>query len=235
MRRLVFSLLALALTAAVPVLAQEQPPARVGRVSFVSGQLGFHTAGETAWSAAAVNYPVATGGAFWTDPRSRAELRIGSRTIDLAGNTELDIAKLDQQVMQLNLPLGRIDLHIRTLLEGESVEIDLPRGAVWLLRPGIYDIDAGTADHPARIAVFEGDARFVGGSLDVAIKAGDTAVIGGKETLTASVEHAAPDEFARWCRSRDYDEHRLAAPYHVSPQMTGYEALDQYGSWRTVP
>src|SRR5437588_9190056 len=83
MRRLAFSFLAVALIASVPALAQEQPPARVGRVSFVSGQLGFHTAGETAWSAAAVNYPVATGGVFWADPKTRAELRVGSRTIDL--------------------------------------------------------------------------------------------------------------------------------------------------------
>src|SRR6266446_4043410 len=200
MRRLAFSLLAVALIAAVPALAQEEPPARVGRVSFVSGQLGFHTAGETAWSAAAVNYPVATGGSFWADPQSRAEFRIGSRTIDLAGNSQLDITKLNQQVMQLGLPQGRINLNVRSLLEGESIEVDLPRGAVWLLQPGIYDIDTGTADEPARVAVFEGSARFVGGSLDVAIKAGDTAVISGKETLAATVERATPDEFARWCR-----------------------------------
>src|SRR5947208_15740838 len=112
--------------------------------------------------------------------------------------------------MQVGLPQGRIDLNVRTLLEGESLEVDLSRGAVWLLQPGIYDIDAGTADRPARIAVFEGSARFVGGSIDVAVKAGDAAVIGGKETLTATVQRATPDEFVRWCRSRDYDEHRLA-------------------------
>src|SRR6202035_3933952 len=100
----------------------------------VAGQLGFQAKGDDVASAAAVNYPVATGGAFWTDPRSHAELRIGSRTIDLAGNTELDIAKLDQQVMQVNLPLGRIDLHIRTLLEGGRGAVDLPAGAGWLPR-----------------------------------------------------------------------------------------------------
>jgi len=145
MRRLAFSLLAIVLIGVLPAFAQEAPPARVGRVSFVSGQLGFHLAGETAWSAAKVNYPVATGGSFWTDPKSRAELRVGSRTIDLSGNTELDITKLNEQVMQLALPQGRINLRVRTLLEGESIEIDLPRGAVWILQPGIYDIDAGAA------------------------------------------------------------------------------------------
>jgi len=229
------SFLIVALLAAVPALAQEDPPARVGRVSFVQGQLGFHLAGETAWSAAKANYPVATGGSFWTDPKSRAELRIGSRTIDLSGNTQLDITKLDEQVMQLALPQGRIDLRVRTLLEGESIEIDLPRGAVWILQPGVYDIDAGAEGQPERIAVFEGSARFVGGTLDVAIKASDAAVISGTQTLTAAMEKASPDEFAKWCRSRDYDERKLAAPYRVSPQMTGYEELDEYGSWRAVP
>jgi Family of unknown function (DUF6600) len=229
------SFLAVALLAIAPAFAQEEPPARVGRVSFVQGQLGFHLAGETAWSAAKANYPVATGGSFWTDPKSRAELRIGSRAIDLSGNTQLDITKLDEQVMQMALPQGRIDLRVRTLLEGESIEIDLPRGAVWILQPGTYDIDAGAPDQPERIAVFEGSARFVGGTLDVAIKASDAAVIGGAQTLTAAVEKASPDEFVKWCRSRDYDERKLAAPYRVSPQMTGYEELDEYGSWRAVP
>src|SRR5438132_3514138 len=189
MRRLAFSLLALALIAAVPALAQEQPPARVGRVSFVSGQLGFHTAGETAWSAAGVNYPVATGGVFWADPKTRAELRVGSRTIDLAGNTELDITKLDQQVMQLGLPQGRIDLNVRTLLEGESIEIDLPRGAVWLLQPGIYDIDAGTDDQPARIAVFGGAPGLAAATAVFRMKAAETAWAGGRQRLPPATEH----------------------------------------------
>jgi hypothetical protein len=228
------ALLIVGLVAATPALAQQEPPTRVGRVAFVAGQLSFHEKGETAWSKASVNYPVAAGGAFWTDPKSRAELRIGSRSIAMSGNTELDIARLDQQVMQLAVPQGRIDLRVRQLLEGESIEIDLPRGAVWILQPGIYDIDAGGGDQPERIAVFEGSARFVGGTLDVAINAGDMAVISGTQTLAAAIEKATPDEFAKWCRSRDYDQRRLAAPYHVSPQMTGYEVLDEYGSWRTA-
>src|SRR5437867_7963126 len=128
MRRLAISLFALLIIAAVPALAAEEPPARVGRVSVVQGQLGFHTKGETKWSAAAVNYPVAAGGSFWTDPRSRAEFRIGAQTIDLDNNTQLDITRLNQQVMQFSVPQGRIGLHLRQLGEGNSVEIDIPRG-----------------------------------------------------------------------------------------------------------
>src|SRR5204862_229108 len=187
MRRLAFSLLAIVLIGVLPAFAQEAPPARVGRVSFVSGQLGVHLAGETAWSAAKVNYPVATGGSFWTDPKSRAELRIGSRTISFAGDTVLDVTKLDQQVMQLAVSQGRINLRVRTLLEGESIEIDLPRGAVWILQPGIYDIDSGGPDQPQRIAVFVGSAGFVGCTLDVPVNGGCGPIVSGSPALVAFV------------------------------------------------
>src|SRR5947208_15611760 len=100
MRRLALALFAAIAFAAAPALAQQEPPARVGRISFVQGHLAFHEASDTQWSAAAVNYAVATGGSFWTDPRSRAEMRIGGQKIDLAGRTELDVVRLDGQVMQ---------------------------------------------------------------------------------------------------------------------------------------
>src|SRR5713101_9582967 len=240
MRRFALSILALVAVAAVlgadrPALAEEGPPTRVGRVSFVEGKLAFHAKGETEWSAAAVNFPVAGGGSFWTDPKSRVEIRIGAQTIGLSNDTALDVVRLDQQLMQLAVAQGRSELHLRQFPEGTSVEIDIPRGGVWLLQPGIYDIAAGSPDSPARIMVFEGSARFVGGTLDQGIKAGEAAVIGGTDTLTATIERAAPDAFVQWCRSRDYREQRLAAPYNISPEMTGYEELDTYGAWRAVP
>src|SRR5262249_20304926 len=233
------SLTALALIAAVPAAAQQEPrqqepPARVGRVSFIQGTLAFHIQGETAWSAAAVNFPVAAGSAFWSDPKSRAELRIGTQTVDMAGNTDVEIAKLDKQASQLPLPQGRIGVRLRQLGEGESVEIDIPRGGIWLLEPGRYDIDAGASDRPARVAVYEGSARFAAGTVEVAVKAGEAAVLSGAEPVVANIERAAPDEFAQWCSSRDYDLRRLAAPYRVSPRMTGFEELDEYGAWREV-
>ena len=216
MRFLAKSLLILGLLAATPMAssawAQQEPPARVGRVAVVAGELGFHGPGETSWSKASLNYPVASGESFWTDPKSRAELRIGSRSIAMNGNTEVAVAKLDQQVMQLALRQGRLSVHVRTLLQSESIEVDLPKGAVWILEPGIYDIDAGGPDQPERVAVFEGSARFVGGSLDVAVKAGDRAVITGGQTLTASIEKAGQDDFTAWCRANDDDHLRLAAP-----------------------
>ena len=235
MHRLLASLMILIVAVAVPALAQQQPPARVGRVSFASGNLALHMPGDTQWSAAAVNYPVATGASLWTDAEARAEIRIGPDTVDMASNTELDVVALDERVSRFDVPQGRIYLHLRRLDQGQSVEIDIPRGAIRLLQPGYYDIDAGTQDQPARVAVFEGSAQFVGSGADIAIKPGDVAMLSGVSPVTATVERAVADAFIEWCRSRDYDEKRLAAPYHVSPNMTGYVELDAHGRWDTAP
>jgi len=239
MRRLAVSILALVAIAAVlgrasPALAAEEPPARVGRVSVVEGKLAFHAKDETEWSAAPVNYPVAAGESLRTDPKSRVEIRIGAQTIDLSNDTAVDVIRLDHEVMQLAVPQGRIELHLRQLPEGNSVEVDIARGGVWLLQPGIYDIAAGSPDRPARIMVFDGSARFVGGTVNIPIKTGEATAISGTDILTATNEKAAPDAFAEWCRSRDYKEERLSSPYYVSPAMTGYEELDEYGSWHAV-
>src|SRR6516164_10516722 len=200
------SLTILTVFMAAPTLAQQAPPARVGRVSFVSGNLAFHTAGQTEWSAAAVNYPVATGASLWTDDEARAEIRIAPDTIDMASGTELDVVELDERVTRLSVPQGRIVLHLRRLDQGQTFEIDLPRGAVQLLKPGYYDIDAGTQDQPARVAVFEGSSRFIGGGTDIALKAGDVAVLNGVSPVAATLEPATADAFVEWCRSHDYEK-----------------------------
>ena len=232
--RLIPSFVLLILAAAAPALAQQQePPTRVGTVSYVSGTIAFHMAGETQWSAAGVNYPVATGGSFWTDAQSRAELQIGPSTIDMAPGTEIDVTNLDQQVAQIGIPQGRLYLHLRQLNAGQSFEIDLPQGAVWLLQPGEYDIDAGTAGQPARVAVYQGTARFVGGGADIGVNAGDVALLSGSNPVATQFERATPDAFVAWCRARDYHQPQLAADYYVSPQMTGYADLDHYGGWQT--
>src|SRR5260370_1005655 len=128
--------------------------------------------------------------------RMHAALLVG-----LGNDTALDVVRLDQQVMQLAVPQGRIELHLRQFPEGNTVEVDIPRGGVWLLQPGIYDIAAGAPDRPGRIMVFDGSARFVGGTVDIAIQNGEAAVIGGPHTPTATVEKAPPDALRESCPS----------------------------------
>jgi hypothetical protein len=210
------------------------PSARVGRVSLVSGKVEFRGPGDLRWSAASVNDPVATGVALRTDPQAQAEIRVAADTIDLDRGTEIAIAKLDQTMAEIAVEQGRIDLDLRRFVSGESVQIDIRRGGVWLLQPGRYDVDAGGGDQPGRIAAYTGSARFASGGIDIPIAAGDRVLLSTAGPIAPTIEPASGDEFAEWCGARAVDEARLAAPYFVSREMTGYAALDAAGSWRAT-
>jgi hypothetical protein len=219
--------------ATTPLHGVEPPPSRVGRLSLRSDNVGFRTPGQANWNDAEVNQPVFSGAAIRTGPRSRAEIRMGAHTINLSNGTEIELTSLTDQLAQIALSRGRIDLRLRQIGERETVEIDAPQGGIWLQGPGIYDIDAGSSDQPPRVAVFEGTAHFVGASGDnTTIEAGQMAVLMGSDNAAPAVGQATPDDFAEWSRGRDYDETRLAAPYYISPNMTGFAELDAAGVWK---
>ena len=211
--------------------AAPAPPGRVGRISLVSGKVGFRGPGEKAWSDAEINDPVARGVSVRTDPQARAELRIGSDTIDLAGATELAVADLREQVVEIAVRHGRIGLGIGRIGDGEKIEVDIARGGVWLLQPGQYDIADGDGDAPSRVAAFAGRARFFGGGSEVTADAGTAALL-GPGSPGAIGERVAPDAFSQWCRGRAVDETRLVAAYFVSPAISGLAALDAAGTWK---
>jgi len=216
--------------ASAPLPSVWTPPGRVGRMSLVSGNVDFRVSSEAAWADVELNQPVFTGEALRTDPRARAEIRIGAKTLDLSNNSELEITSLRDRTTRVLLLRGRIGLHLRDAGENETVEIDVPQGAV-SLAAGSYDIETG--EGKLRVAVFDGKAHFSGARGDIAIGSGQAAVLASTEpTETSATEPATADEFVAWCRDRDADETRLAAPYFVSRDMTGYEELDSAGLWK---
>jgi Family of unknown function (DUF6600) len=210
------------------------PAARVGRVSLVAGKVEYRGPGDAQWSPATINDPVATGTALRTDGQARAEIRIGTDTVDLAESTEITLSRLDRAIAEIAVKEGRIDLDIRRFERGESIQIDIPRGGVWVLDSGRYDIDAGSGNGLTRIAALTGNARFVGSGADLSIAAGSRLALDSAGPKTAKMETAAKDDFAKWCEARGVDDSRLAAPYFVSRDMTGYAALDGAGDWRAT-
>jgi hypothetical protein len=217
------------------------PPTRVGRISFIFGDLDVRASAGVAWADAESNQPIFAGEGLRTDPRARGEIRIGAITIDVSNDTQIEIAGVREGTTQVVLQYGRIGLRLREsgkdqAGKNDAVEIDVPQGGVWLLGAGRYDIDIGNGDGSLRVAVFEGAAHFAGSAGDKRIETGQLAVFTGSgSTMASHDEPAVLDEFTAWCRDRDYDETRLAAPYFVSRSMTGFEELDAAGVWKIDP
>src|SRR5215471_18088738 len=136
-----FLLSALIMVFGLTSSALADPPARVGRVNYISGDVSYRPADLDDWAPATINYPLTTGDHIWSDDRSRVELHVGSTAIRLGENTALNFLNVDDSIVQLRLSEGELSVHIRRLEGDDAFEIDTPNGAVSLLRPGTYRID----------------------------------------------------------------------------------------------
>lgn len=225
------------------VLAQEapppgDPPGRVGRLSYMDGTVSFHTAGQTQWSPATVNYPVTSGTSFWTEPHSRAEVQVGATEVRMDGTTELDVVRLDDNATQLGVQQGDLNLHVRQMPPG-GISIATSRGQVDILAPGSYHIDGGhpNGDTPPdriQVTVLEGSARFDGPRSSVEIQPGESAQIAG-DPISITLVEGNPTPFDDWALAREHREASIQAAQYVPPQMTGYQDLDGYGQWAPTP
>ena len=65
----------------------DDPPSRVARMGYASGNISFNPAGTDDWVAAVVNRPMTTGDKLWSDDNSRAELHLGYAVIRLSDHT----------------------------------------------------------------------------------------------------------------------------------------------------
>jgi len=238
------TLLAAALAAALGFSASAQsasgqpatsgdPPSRVGRLAQISGTVSFHTYDEAQWEAARLNYPITSGNSLWTEPQAHAAVDIGGSRIYLDSSTELDIGTLNDQGFQASLPQGAVFLRIGN--DG-GFEIDTPRGAVTLTQPGRYEIDAGDADHPTTVAALDGTAQIAGPGVNMTVASGQSAFLSGQNPVSASTGAIQQDAFLQYAMGAEqpYQQQGPAQQY-VSPGVTGYQDLNQYGQWQQTP
>src|SRR3954463_1061083 len=65
----------------------DDPPSRVARLNFVSGDVAFQPATLDSWTDATVNYPLTTGDHIYVNSGGRAEMHIDGSAIRLNSHT----------------------------------------------------------------------------------------------------------------------------------------------------
>ena len=139
------------------------PPSRVARLNYLSGAVSFQPAGIEDWTPATLNYPMTTGDHLWADTDSRAEMHIGSTSIHVDSSTASSFLNLDDRTVQIRLSQGSLHIRIRNLADDEVYEVDTPNGAISLLRPGSYRIDADPDRQMTTVTVHGGQAEVTAG------------------------------------------------------------------------
>jgi hypothetical protein len=212
------------------------PPARVGRLNYMNGAVSMRPAGSDDWVAAVPNRPLTTGDKIWTDNDSRAEMHVGSTVIRIDAQTELDLTAVDDNILQMRLAQGSMNIVVRHLNDGEDYEIDTPNGAVSIGRSGEYRIDAGPDGTTSVVTVWTGSVEVTSAGSSFAVNPRQQAAINGTDSPTYNlVDAPAYDAWDQWCVGRDQRDANSQSARYVSTEMTGYEDLDTYGHWQTVP
>ena len=215
---------------------EDDPPDRVARLGYTHGSVSFEPAGTEDWVAAVVNRPITTDDRLWTDRDARAELDIGSAAIRLGSETGFSFLNLADNIAQIRLSEGIINIHLRRLDQGETVEVDTPNLAFTLLRPGDYRLEVNEGGDMTVVSVRSGDGEVTGGGQAFTVHSGQSATFTGTDQLGADLASLGDfDDFDRWCQDRDRRENRPSSARYVSPYTVGYGDLDDYGQWRTVP
>ena len=213
------------------------PPDRVARLNYLKGSVSFRPASLDDWAPATLNYPLTAGDHLWTEESSWAEMHVGSTAIRLAPSTAFAFLNLDDRTTQIRLSEGAADVRVRNLDGSEQFEIDTPSAAIVLTRPGIYRVDVlPDGGGSTRVTVRYGMASVTADGPDFVVRDGETAAIYGTDEVSHEIfRAAAPDNWENWCRARDEREDRSASVRYVSYEMTGYEDLDDNGTWTNVP
>jgi hypothetical protein len=209
------------------------PASRVARISFLRGPVYVQTADDDSWSEANINRPLTNGDQLWTDAQGRSELQMGSTTVQVDANTQLRIAQLNDDELQLVVTQGLVNVRVRHLDSNDRVEISTPNAAVTPVEPGNYRIEIADRDDVTVVKVSNGAAQISGARQDFKLRAGEQLSLRGGERVTADFDQLArADEFDQWSNERNDRAERVAAARYVSADVIGYEDLDEYGSWR---
>ncbi|MBV8551105.1 MAG: FecR domain-containing protein [Acidobacteriaceae bacterium] len=212
---------------------EEDPPYRVARLNYFSGNVSMQPAGVDQWAPADLNRPFTIGDYLYTDQGARAELHLDDAAMRLGPQTSFGFLNLNDQVVQIKLTEGDMYFRIHNLSPDQSFEIDTPNAAVTLLRDGEYRFRVDPNGSMSFVVVRNGQAQITGGGQAFTLNPGNSALLTGTDQLSYDIEGAPnPDDFDNWCAARDAHEAHLASARYLPPTIVGYEDLDDYGGWQ---
>lgn len=226
---------ALALVALQPARAQdEDPPGRVGRVAELQGGVSWFDHEQGSWTAAERNRPLTTGDRLSTANGARAELRVGSTTLRLGASSELEVLRLDDERVIVQLHSGSLALRLKSREAADETEVLTAEARLLPQRAGHYRIDR--VDDTTEAGVWRGELRLDSpNGLQIGANQRAALTREPRGGLRAAWEPMPDDGFSTWALREDQREERTASTRYVSPEMTGAEDLDRYGRWSTHP
>ncbi|OYU46830.1 MAG: hypothetical protein CFE44_00090 [Burkholderiales bacterium PBB4] len=218
--------------------AWADPPALAGRVAQVAGSAWWLDPETKAWVKVVRNQTIAEGDQLRTDVRSRVTVRVGSTTLWLDEQSDLEVAQLNDAATLLRLSSGHLALRLRTAQAAQETRVQTREGLVSPELEGLFRVSQ--LDRGTRLAVIHGRAQF---DSDPAapvqrawLREGEQSEFWWADAPRIDRQSITRDKFNAWFMAQDQAEGGLASgdESYVSAEMTGAEDLNQYGNWETA-
>ena len=222
-------------TALVASAAYADPSGRVARLSHTQGEVSYSPAGEDAWFDVVRNRPLIRGDRLWTDRGARAEFQVGSAAVRLGSDTSVEMLDLSDQIAQIKMTQGTLNLSVRRMHPGQTIEVATPMLAFAINRAGRYRIDVNPRNAVTTVVVWEGAGEAYGDNASFRVRAGDTVRFYDTDLRDYEM-YGLPreDSFDRYNLDRDRLLARSVSLRYLDDDVVGYADLDEYGSWRPV-
>ncbi|HET7439877.1 MAG TPA: DUF6600 domain-containing protein [Terriglobales bacterium] len=212
------------------------PPGRVARLQYMSGEVSLQPGGVNDWVGGVINRPLTTADRVWADKNSRAELQLGNSAVRVSSETSITLTNVSDGTVQVELDQGVLNLWVRHLYRGEIYEVDTPNLAFTVMKAGEYRFDVDSNGDTTLVTVWRGEGEATGQGRAVRVKHDHTArFTEGTSLAHETYEAKRLDGFDDWCQIRDRREQYSQSAHYVSPDVIGAEDLDDYGTWRVVP
>lgn len=209
------------------------PASRVARISYLQGSVSMQIGNSDEWAQARINRPLTSSDQVWTDTGSRAELQIGMATIHLDQNTQLGLMELSDNVLQVQLNQGVLNLTVRGMDNADTIEIDTPNSSITIPEPGSYRVEVSDNDDLTIVQVRNGSANVAGERQQYSVRENEQLRLRGSDRLNAQFDDLdRMDEFDQWVAARNSRASDATAAQYVDGDVVGYEDLDDYGNWR---
>ena len=215
---------------------QQDPPGRVARVQYMSGQVSTQPGGVNDWIAASQNRPLTTADRVWTDKNSQAELNVGDGFLRMNSETSVTLTNVTDNSIQVELDQGTLEVSVKHLQRGEIYEIDTPNYAFTIMKNGVYRFDVYPNEDQSWVTVRSGYGQATGQGSAVRVNSGQQVRFSGGTSLVHTAMNApARDGFDDWVQVRDKRLDDSLSARYVSPGVIGYQDLDTYGHWVQAP
>jgi FecR protein len=213
--------------------AWADPPGRVGRVAQTEGTVWMQDDARGEWVPATRNRPLTVGDRLSLQTGAHAIVHIGSGTLRLDGDTELEVAQMNDRVVRLHLHAGTAALQLPINDSAREFEITTAEGRTVALTRSHFRVDRH--HNTSIVTAWDGSVRFESSDSALDIQRGQRAEFwfeGGRTSY--SYGQVGRDAFTDWVVASERRESSVAARY-VSPEMTGAYELDRHGDWDQHP